>query len=148
MAKIKLNPVLTSVSGAIGNLVFYGRWKQQYARVYVKPVNPDTEAQRANRDLFAEAMKSWQALPEDVKDRYRARARRLPMYGHNLYISEYMKSGSAGTNSFTAARLKQLRTAGRLYTPYFQQASLSVTTPYMIKEHLYLAKYKPENRYG
>lgn len=148
MAKVKLNPMFESLSGALGNIVHYRRWKRQYARIYVNPSNPDTAAQRANRNLFAEAMKSWQALPEENKDRYRARARKLPMYGHNLYISEYMKSDSTDNNTASHSWVKQVRTAGRLYSPPVQQASRSVTAPYMIKDQMYSAINTVRNSYG
>lgn len=91
MAKVTLNPMLDSLNGNIGNIVFYQRWKRMYARIYVTPDNPDTEKQRANRALFRNAMNEWKLLSTEEKHRYNKRARRLPMTGQNLFISEYMK---------------------------------------------------------
>lgn len=91
MAKVTLNPTFESFSGGIGNIVFYRRFKKMYARVYVTPHNPDTEKQRANRTLFRDAMNEWKSLSPEEKQHYNKRARRLPMTGHNLFISEYMK---------------------------------------------------------
>jgi hypothetical protein len=91
MAKVTLNPAFESFSGSIGNIVFYERFKKMYARVYVTPHNPDTEKQRANRTLFRDAMNGWKLLSTEEKYRYKKRTRRLPMTGHNLFISEYMK---------------------------------------------------------
>ena len=91
MASITLNPIFISLHGRFGKIVFYSRWKQEYCRVYRKPSNPETAAQQHNRSLFADAMRSWQALDPEQKQLYNKRAHRLPMTGHNLYISEYMK---------------------------------------------------------
>lgn len=54
--------------------------------------DPKTVAQQAGRTKFAEAMTAWQALTENEKLEYNKRARRRQMFGHNLFISEYMKS--------------------------------------------------------
>ena len=148
MANIKLNPVFESVSGSLGKIVFYRRWRQQYARVYVKPTNPDTAAQRANRNLFAEAMKSWQLLSEEEKERYRKKARRLPMYGHNLFISEYMKTHSTARDGVTTAVSEHLQTGDRLHSSFIQRASRSVTAPYMAGNSLYLGSECINNNYG
>jgi len=90
MAKVTLNPAFESFSGHIGNIIFYERYKNMYARVYVTPRNPDTEKQRANRNLFRDAMNEWKHFSHEEKYRYTKRSRRLPMTGHKLFISEYM----------------------------------------------------------
>ena len=64
-------------------------------RAYVKPRNPDTPAQRKNRDLFRAAMKAWQDLPSYDRASYNRRAARLGMTGHNLFISRYILSHRA-----------------------------------------------------
>ena len=55
MATAKLNPVLESISGRIGNAVFYCRGNRQCVRTYVVPENPDTVLQREVRKNFANA---------------------------------------------------------------------------------------------
>ncbi len=92
MAKVELNPMFTVFSGRMGNIVFYRINKKLCARSYVIPRNPDTEKQRVNRSLFAEAVKAWQALPEEEKERYNRSASRKgdPCSGYNLFISSYM----------------------------------------------------------
>jgi hypothetical protein len=91
MAAATLNPAFTSFKGSLGHIVFYSRWGNTYARKYVKPRNPDSEGQKKSRCLFREAMKSWQALTVEDKQRYIFKARNLPMTGHNFFVSEYMK---------------------------------------------------------
>jgi hypothetical protein len=91
MATATLNPVLTSISGRIGSVVFYSRYNKQCIRQYVIPRNPDTIAQRSNRQSFANAVKSWQALTEKEKNKYNRKASNLNMSGYNLYISDFMK---------------------------------------------------------
>jgi hypothetical protein len=60
-------------------------------KFYVTP-NPRTEAQQANRNKFAEAIKNWQGLTTQQKEVYNKRAGYRPLSGYNLYIKEYMKS--------------------------------------------------------
>ncbi|HOW82751.1 MAG TPA: hypothetical protein PK573_09335, partial [Spirochaetota bacterium] len=95
MAEIILNPIFASLKGRIGGLVIYGHDGRTFMRAYVKPRNPDTPAQRKNRDLFRAAMKEWQCLPSYDRASYNRRAARLGMTGHNLFISRYMLSHRA-----------------------------------------------------
>jgi hypothetical protein len=91
MATANLNPILTSLSGTIGRMVFYKRYSKTISRSWIMPPNPNSPAQSKNRSLFREAMKSWQSLSGDEKAAYNRRARKLSMSGHNLFISRYMK---------------------------------------------------------
>ncbi len=90
MAVAELNPLISAISGRMGNLVFYIRQNRQCIRSYVLPRNPDTDAQRIIRRTFADAVKSWQAMTRDEKYIFTRKARGLQMSGYNLYISEYM----------------------------------------------------------
>jgi hypothetical protein len=91
MAITTLNPLVSKVSGRAGSVVWYKRQDTQYARRYVIPYNPDTIAQRSNRQSFADAVKSWQALTEEEKNKYNRKAHNTQMSGYNLYISDFMK---------------------------------------------------------
>jgi len=91
MATAILNPVIDSISGSVGDLVFYKRYGRTVMRAWIMPPNPRTPAQQSNRSRFREAMTSWRALPDYEKDSYNRRARKFSMTGHNLYISRYMK---------------------------------------------------------
>jgi hypothetical protein len=94
MAIVMANPMFGAVRGKIGGLVFYSSRGTVCVRTYVKPRNPDTAAQQRQRGLFREAMLSWRELADVEKERYRRRASRLGMTGHNLYISRYMAARS------------------------------------------------------
>ncbi len=83
--------MINSLHGRLGNLVFYMRKGTQCVRVHVIPRNPDTEAQRAMRRSFADAVRSWQAMSADERYAYNRKARYLNMSGYNLYISNYLK---------------------------------------------------------
>jgi hypothetical protein len=83
--------LINSISGKIGNVVFYLRQGCQCVRAHVIPRNPDTEAQRFVRRSFAEAVRSWQTMTREDKYTYIRRARYLNMSGYNLFISNYIK---------------------------------------------------------
>jgi hypothetical protein len=138
MAKVKLDPMFTSYEGRLGNDVYYTRWGKNYMRTYTRPFNPDTAGQRKNRDLFRDAMKSWQHLTDDEKYIYNRKARKLTMSGHNLYISQYMKKHNTeeritvsvpGTVSIT-------RSSGHRH-PFKMKRSGYVTAPCMLKDCFY-----------
>jgi|GEM_PF-3501943 len=140
MAKVTLNPAFESFSGHIGNIVFYERFKKMYARVYAVPHNPDTGKQRANRNLFRDAMTEWKLLSTEEKHRYNKRARRLPMTGHNLFISEYMKKHlAAGGIDKSGAAAERCQRAFSSCSASTQIADPSVIAPYMLLSGLYTA---------
>ncbi len=85
-------PLIDSISGRFGNKVRYNRNNKPCVRTYVKPRNPNTLCQRINRHRFTDAVKSWQELNQEDKDKYNRKARYLNMSGYNLYISIYMKA--------------------------------------------------------
>ncbi len=100
MAIATPGPMIKSIHGRIGSLVFYYRNGRQCVRVHVMPRNPDTEAQRIVRRAFGDAVKSWQAMTDDQRYVFNRRTRYMNMSGYNLYISEYMItkiSGRTGT---------------------------------------------------
>ncbi len=82
-------------------------------RIWIKPPNPRTPAQQANRSRFRQAMISWRSLPDYEKDSYNRRARKLSMTGHNLYISRSMKGQTAKDRENGA---DQIKPAGRYLT--------------------------------
>ena len=92
MARITHPSYIKFSGGRMGDLVFYNFNQKQYARLYTKPINPDTALQRIVRRTFADAVRSWQALSPEEQYKYNKKARRLPMTGYNLYISTYMKN--------------------------------------------------------
>ncbi len=109
MATAKPAVLINTISGRIGNLVFYTRplapgtaksrgkaatqstARTQCVRTYVVPRNPDTISQRAVRRCFAEAVRAWQSLAGEDRNTYNRKARYINMSGYNLFISKFMK---------------------------------------------------------
>jgi hypothetical protein len=89
--------IIKSISGRIGSVVFYTRRHTasgtitQCVRAHVIPRNPDTEAQRAVRRSFADAVRSWQSMSPVEQNSFNRKARYLNMSGYNLFISNYLK---------------------------------------------------------
>ncbi len=130
MAQAFLNPVFTGISGKVGGLVLYEWNGRTLMRRYVVPRNPDTPAQRANRDLFREAMRSWQALADSEKASYNRRAARLRMTGHNLFISCYMRIHSPAQPELPVNKANDAAAPGfsaRIYSSHVR--TLSVAAP-------------------
>ena len=115
MAKVLLDPKFNKMNGRMGDLVLY-KWKgKSCARVYVVPRNPDTMAQRANRNRMSEASKSWRNLPEGMQESYNLRALRYKnaMSGFNLYISDCLKGRIVShTDNFSERDLSLKKAAG------------------------------------
>ncbi len=139
MASVTLNPMFMSVRGRLGKIVYYTRWKNVYARIYIKPRNPRTEAQQRNRNLFSEAMKSWQGLSEEEKFTWNRMAKKLPMTGHNLYISRYMKANNTADKPAGIANNLNSNSCGVQST---QREICSVTPPSIQADRLYTASIK------
>lgn len=112
MAKANINPLLKSIRGRFGNVVFYNRHGNTYIRRHVMPRNPRTMVQQLNRYAFAEAVRLWQAMPADERYRFIRKARNLNMSGYNLFISEYMKKSEhipASLHKIKHSSFSQLR---------------------------------------
>jgi hypothetical protein len=100
--------MVQTISGRLGNLVYYRNGRTQYARRYVVPCNPDTEAQRNRRELFASAVSVWQNLPLYKKEQWNRRARCRGICGYNLFISDRLKqknlyAGSSASLGFSSS---------------------------------------------
>lgn len=89
MAKIEFDSMIKSLSGRVGNFVFYMNNGNAYARRYVVPRNPDTPDQHKRRTRFADAVHAWQKLTDTEKKLWNAKARRRLMSGYNLFISAF-----------------------------------------------------------
>ena len=92
MAYVILNPILKSISGRIGSVVFFHYNDRQYMRRYVVPRNPNTTEQTKRRKTFADAVNTWQTLAEYKKTQWNLRALALSMSGYNLYISKQIRN--------------------------------------------------------
>ena len=81
--------VYQRVGDGLGNVPGIPRRNLQL-RAHVIPTDPQTAAQLACRQRFADAMAAWATLPTDTKTLYEKRARPLRLKGHNLYTREYI----------------------------------------------------------
>jgi len=61
-------------------------------RPFYWPSNPQTTSQQLTRSKFSDAMGAWGALTTPEKLVYSKRASPLRLYGHHLFIKEYMRS--------------------------------------------------------
>ena len=91
MAIVILNPILRSLSGRIGNFVFYTRHSIQCVRIFVEPRNPRTACQQNNRGRFADAVRSWQSLPAYKQTQWNNNGSYKRRSGYNLFISHRMR---------------------------------------------------------
>lgn len=83
------SPVISDASGQLAESVVFSRWKgRSYMRTYVKPANPKTDKQVANRDVFDKLVKRYQSLATDtnVKSAWNERALEYRISGFNLFM--------------------------------------------------------------
>ena len=100
MARAKLSPILESVRGAMGDMV----WKQYRSRVVVsrKPVFRNrifSEAQKARQEKFRQATIYAKQLMTDTRAReaYEEEARIMDKPILSLMISDYLHDADTGT---------------------------------------------------
>ena len=127
MAKAELNPMFISLRGNLGNLIHYRRYGILCVRSRITPKNPDTPAQRMNRRTFADAVKSWQVLPLSEKDLYNRRARKKPLSGYNLFVSEYLKENLPRSADPSEISCHTLKRYNRRMNP-----AVSVSSPFQL----------------
>lgn len=59
---------------------------------YYTPTNPQSIAQQANRQKYADSVTAWQALTDNQKEIYNENARYKQYSGYNLFQKEYLLS--------------------------------------------------------
>jgi len=101
------SPLFTDIRNALGESVVFAAWKgRSYFRSWVKPANPRTAKQQANRDVLTNLVKRWQEIQSDpeVVAAWNKEALPYTITGFNLFIKQGMasnvscpSSGSAGT---------------------------------------------------
>jgi len=74
-----------------GKRKYFGPWKFS-RRIFYIPKEPGTPDQVVNWNKFKEGMVEWKNLTEEIKDWYNKRARKLRLYGVNLFLSEWLNS--------------------------------------------------------
>lgn len=91
MAKVTAPLMSMEASGAFGNAIVFARWKGiSYARQYVVPANPRTQAQLAVRSYFTRAVEAWHGEDAATKAQWAAAASGQPLTGFNLYVRRYV----------------------------------------------------------
>jgi hypothetical protein len=133
-----ISPIVLFINGRYRNFVYYVWKNKQFKRKYVKPCNPDTAYQRNNRNRFADAVKSWQALTEAEKSIYTQKAVKLNMSGYNLFISMFINKGIALQKKPYKGKLFELR-------PEIKNHTHSVSGSEMIREWFYSAGHLTQN---
>jgi hypothetical protein len=89
-----------SASGTIGDSVVFGNWRGvNYARQWVRPANPRTTAQAAQRDLWAFVVSMWQRAPADAQNAFIASSRGASYTGFNLFCKRNAISLRNQTNA-------------------------------------------------
>lgn len=95
--KIASGPSSILASGDYGKKTTV--WKTYGNKVvkckYYTPTNPQTSLQQSWRGVFASAVSSWKALPDEEKASWRKIQKRVRCYRHqqphNVYISLYLQ---------------------------------------------------------
>lgn len=100
------SPLFTDIRNALGQSVVFSNWKgRTYFRSWVKPANPQTAKQQANRDVLKKLVERWQEIRADSEAVAAWNAYALPytVTGFNIFVKQGMASnvscpasGSAG----------------------------------------------------
>lgn len=95
MAKIKLNPMISGLSGKMGNVIFrrLANGEVSVSRVPVKSTAEASEAQKAQRERFKQAVAYAKAALTDPETRafYEAAAAALHKTPYTLAVSDYFQ---------------------------------------------------------
>lgn len=121
MAKVLLNPPYKSLHGRLGNIIHYNVCGFQYARSYTIPRNPRTEKQQKQRKALAEKVKLWQDLPYEEKKIYNRQAKRKPLSGYNIFMSNSLLG-------ITHERVMQLHKAAQAVTIVSDSYQIGITS--------------------
>lgn len=87
--------------GTLGKAIVYSNWKGLgTVRMWLKPYNPNSALQQAQRQIIANAVLGWQSLAPGIKANWDSSAsgkstKAHPLSGFNLFVREY-----AGINDF------------------------------------------------
>ena len=91
MATVITTVLLRGLSGKMGDVVYVNRKGKVHVRKLVSQRNPDTPAQRAQRDNMKQVVSEWRAMDRDEKDSWGRLARKKDMSGYHFYVSRRMK---------------------------------------------------------
>ncbi len=89
------SPLFSDIRNALGESVVFSNWKGRgYFRTWVKPANPRTAKQQANRDVLAKLVKRYQEISADAEAKSAWNEEALPylVSGFNIFQKYGMKS--------------------------------------------------------
>lgn len=92
---VTLNDPTPFAGKRMGDIVFYRFYDILCARRYVVPRDPKTDAQRARRATFGEAVAAWRSLSGGEKDAWRARGRAGHRSGYNAFMAAFLRGDLA-----------------------------------------------------
>ena len=151
---VTLNDPTPFAAKRMGDIVFYRFYDILCARRYVVPRDPKTDAQRARRATFGEAVAAWRSLSGGEKDAWRARGRAGHRSGYNAFMAAFLRGDLAesvspvetaveapveGSRSVRAPRSGRARSVRRRRTAALTGAPLrcsSGNAPFPPRTHL------------
>jgi len=84
-------------SGAIGKSIVASSWHgHDFVRAYVKPRDAHSPLQEEERQIYREAVRTWNSLCDRQKELYRRFAEK--MSGYNLFVQRFIDNVRAGRN--------------------------------------------------
>jgi hypothetical protein len=142
--KVKLNSLITSISGKMGDLVYY-QWRGiQCARKHIIPPNPRTVRQQAGRLAFASLCRKWRGLSDIEKREWSLRAKGLNMTGYNAFIKAHIKIETQMI--LVGYALKKRRRVLLKRTPKLTQSQPISNNPVISKLHIVKSRGLPHAR--
>ena len=111
MAKVTGPFMSIDSSGTAFGALTASIWKgRNYIRDHVRPTNPKTNGQDAQRYLFADAVSEWHGLYDATKEQWALAARECspPISGFNYWVMQYSLQG--GTPTIPAVAPKSTKT--------------------------------------
>lgn len=90
-----ISPIFSDIRNELGETVVFSNWKgRPYFRSYVIPANPNTNKQKARRELMKELVKRFQSVvvTDDEKAAWNKEALPYQIAGFNLFCKFGLKS--------------------------------------------------------
>jgi len=92
------SPIFTDIRNALGESVVFSMWKgRPYMRSWVRPSNPKTNKQQANRSVLSNIIKRYQTVvsTDDITAEWNKEALSYTISGFNVFTKFGMKASIA-----------------------------------------------------
>lgn len=92
------SPIFTDIRNALGESVVFSMWKgRPYMRSWVRPSNPKTNKQQANRNVLSNIIKRFQTVvsTDDIRAAWNKEALSYTISGFNVFTKFGMKASIA-----------------------------------------------------